>query len=203
MEAELWDQVALCDNWMKRSKPAAWPSMEVQLMATATIPQFMNAMRTTRGTRPSNSLPQEDEIVYKRVAVTGHWSILEFSWACFFVGGLSRICTHEQVRHRIFSYAQESTRVHMPPLPIVAPDDIPNDEKERYKILGPHGTQIMIAGNTGAWAEALRKRNCLRAAPEIRWMSHLITMCIREFSPLIYACCVPDCSKCDEHGCRL
>ncbi|OPZ83289.1 MAG: Thymidylate synthase ThyX [bacterium ADurb.Bin429] len=45
-----------------------------------------------------------------RVLSRGHWSILEHLTFQFAIGGISRACSHQLVRHRIASYAQQSQR---------------------------------------------------------------------------------------------
>jgi thymidylate synthase (FAD) len=40
----------------------------------------------------------------------GHGSIIEHASATFEIGGISRACSHQLVRHRIASYSQESQR---------------------------------------------------------------------------------------------
>lgn len=50
-----------------------------------------------------------DEVFVKKLMNRGHDAMLEFGWMCYkFI--CNRGVTHEIVRHRLFSYAQESTR---------------------------------------------------------------------------------------------
>lgn len=41
---------------------------------------------------------------------SGHDAVLEFAWVSFIVSGISRACSHQLVRHRLFSIMQESQR---------------------------------------------------------------------------------------------
>lgn len=50
-----------------------------------------------------------DEIFVKKLMDRGHDAMLEFGWICYKII-CNRGVTHEIVRHRLFSYAQESTR---------------------------------------------------------------------------------------------
>ncbi len=45
-----------------------------------------------------------------RVLARGHWGILEHLTFTFAIRGISRACSHQLVRHRIASYAQQSQR---------------------------------------------------------------------------------------------
>jgi thymidylate synthase (FAD) len=69
--------------------------------------------------------------IQKRVE-EGHESILEHASASFEIGGISRACSHQLVRHRIASYSQESQRyVDMSDPDWVAPPEIIADDGAR------------------------------------------------------------------------
>ena len=51
-----------------------------------------------------------DKVLTKRVAASGHTSILEHASASFLITGVSRALSHQLVRHRIASYTQQSQR---------------------------------------------------------------------------------------------
>ena len=51
-----------------------------------------------------------DEDLTQRVASSGHTSILEHGSASFLISGVSRVLSHQLVRHRIASYTQQSQR---------------------------------------------------------------------------------------------
>jgi thymidylate synthase (FAD) len=44
----------------------------------------------------------------RHIIDVGHFSVLEHASVSFYITGLSRSCTHELVRHRHFSYSQQS-----------------------------------------------------------------------------------------------
>jgi thymidylate synthase (FAD) len=48
--------------------------------------------------------------ILKRVIVSGHHSVLEHAVYTFSVSGVSRVLTHQLVRHRVASYSQQSQR---------------------------------------------------------------------------------------------
>ena len=59
----------------------------------------------------------------------GHDSVLEHSCVTFKIGGISRACSHQLVRHRIASYSQESQRyVDMTDPKFVVPPSIAENE---------------------------------------------------------------------------
>jgi thymidylate synthase (FAD) len=51
------------------------------------------------------------ERLVREIVASGHLSIVEHGRGpCFFVEGISRSCSHQAVRHRIFTYSQQSQR---------------------------------------------------------------------------------------------
>ena len=57
-----------------------------------------------------NSPHSEKESLLRNVIESGHYSILEHVSMTFLITGLSRAASHQLVRHRIASYAQQSQR---------------------------------------------------------------------------------------------
>lgn len=56
---------------------------------------------------------------------SGHTSILEHASATFFISGVSRVLSHQLVRHRLASYTQQSQRyVNMEGASFIAPESI-------------------------------------------------------------------------------
>jgi thymidylate synthase (FAD) len=46
----------------------------------------------------------------RHIIDVGHFSVLEHASVSFYITGISRSCTHELIRHRHFSYSQQSQR---------------------------------------------------------------------------------------------
>lgn len=68
---------------------------------------------------------ESNELFIKRIAESGHTSILEHASATFLITGVSRSLTHQLVRHRIASYTQQSQRyVDMEEFKFVIPPSI-------------------------------------------------------------------------------
>jgi thymidylate synthase (FAD) len=60
--------------------------------------------------KPLESEAAMGEWLRDRVLKRGHWGILEHLNFSFAIRGISRACSHQLVRHRIASYAQQSQR---------------------------------------------------------------------------------------------
>jgi thymidylate synthase (FAD) len=54
--------------------------------------------------------PDRSGPLVRRVLASGHTSVLEHANFSFSVDGISRACSHQLVRHRVASYAQQSQR---------------------------------------------------------------------------------------------
>ena len=54
--------------------------------------------------------PEKAEILLHKVFKSGHHSILEHVSFTFYISRISRVCSHQLVRHRIASYSQRSQR---------------------------------------------------------------------------------------------
>jgi thymidylate synthase (FAD) len=70
----------------------------------------------------------------KRVIASGHTSILEHAVFTFEISGVSRVTTHQLVRHRIASYAQKSNRV-LRPKEIIIPESVMEVEGYNHDLL--------------------------------------------------------------------
>jgi thymidylate synthase (FAD) len=71
---------------------------------------------------------EETRRFIQRRILEGHESIIEHASASFEIGGISRACSHQLVRHRIASYSQESQRyVDMSSSEWVIPPEIARD----------------------------------------------------------------------------
>lgn len=98
----------------------------------------------------SHHLPNPDTAqpgaYLNNIVAQNHWSVLEHAHFNFYLEGVSRSLTHELVRHRHFSFSQESQRyVAQPPRVVVPPNATADEEHgilycsayvyERYKAL--------------------------------------------------------------------
>lgn len=124
----------------------------------------------------------------------GHLSILEHLNFTFAIEDVSRIMTHQLVRHRHFSFAQMSHRYTKNPKmisdsPLAGSKDVTNmeidcialyykliedgtnPEDARYVLPGTLTTSIFVTGNLRTWIEFISKRTCMRAQHEINFFA--------------------------------
>ena len=89
-------------------------SMKVKLVAYTPDPETLiaKAMRSCRTNESMDELilPKPVEHYIKLAKSTGHLSVLEHASFTFSVKDVSRVLTHQLVRHRVASYSQQSGR---------------------------------------------------------------------------------------------
>jgi len=154
---------------------------------------------------------------------SGHFSPFEHVSFTFALDGLSRICTHQLVRHRVASYSQQSQRyVTMEDPAWVTPPSIqgrPETEKlfaeavreahamyarlvesgipkEDARYILPHGfcTRIVVTMNARELHHFFRLRLCRRAQWEIRETARRMLVLAREAAPGLFCNAGPDCA---------
>ena len=135
----------------------------------------------------------------------GHESVFEHSSFTFRVEGISRVCSHQLVRHRLASYTQQSQRyVNLKNPKFIVPDDVADSEfrdrflkildeasslyrdmiekgvrKEDARFILPQGieTKIVITMN----GRELRHFFTLRCSQEAQWeIRNLAKMMLKE-----------------------
>ncbi len=90
--------------------------MKVTLLQSSPEPikAIYLACRTCYSQKPPTELEPNDEAkmltLIRRTLSSGHHSVLEHATFSFSIEGVSRALTHQLVRHRIASYAQQSQR---------------------------------------------------------------------------------------------
>jgi len=111
--------------------------MEVKLLAYTPEPELLcaKAMRACRTQEPASELelPEQDVARLIRAAKKlGHLSVLEHASFTFSIFGISRVCSHQLVRHRMASYSQQShRRVARKSAEVVVPPSIERNEGAR------------------------------------------------------------------------
>lgn len=145
-----------------------------------------------------------------------HWGVFEHASFTVSVSGVSRSCTHQLVRHRLFSYLQSSSREidfgrsrsdefiipkslkasdrrrakQMIDLAIKTYRDLKRSgvKKEDARFFLPQATpqHIVITGNARNWLHFFYLRMSKRAQWEIREMANLICEKFMEISPVIF-----------------
>lgn len=157
-----------------------------------------------------------------RILRMGHLSVLEHASFTFGVDGISRVTSHQLVRHRVASYSQQSQRyVKFSAPEYVLPETIAADEENSrrftdaveglfslYKDLVDSGvpaedarfllpnaacTRIILTMNARELIHFFRLRCCERAQWEIREMATSMLVLAREKAPFIFRDSGPAC----------
>ena len=158
-----------------------------------------------------------------KIMTLGHHSVLEHASFTFGVEGISRVTSHQLVRHRVASYSQQSQRYvsHVERFDAVMPPSIAADEEARrifdftvgvvhqaYKQLSEMGvaaedaryllpnateTKIILTMNARELLHFFRLRCCERAQWEIRAMAVGMLRLARQVAPTIFRDAGPGC----------
>lgn len=153
----------------------------------------------------------------------GHYSVLEHASFTFAIEGISRVTTHQLVRHRMASFSQQSQRyVKMRKgFPYIIPESIAKDEKlakiykdtikeldkiynkflkhkiaaedARYILPQAVETKIIITANARELLHIFKLRCCNRAQWEIRKVAKTMLKEVKTVAPNIFANAGPPC----------
>ena len=172
-----------------------------------------------------NPEPQQKQKSLKHATDAGHESIIEFAHIVFKASKLSRVTSHQLVRHRLFSFAQVSQR-HSNPRGFIIPPTINDNEvlknkflvgmdylinlynelvdngipreDARYVLAEASETGIFIGGNARQWKHFFEERYCTRAQWEIRELAKKCLVICKQILPNIFDQTYPDCKNCPE-----
>ncbi|HRR91594.1 MAG TPA: FAD-dependent thymidylate synthase [bacterium] len=158
----------------------------------------------------------------KKLESSGHLSPFEHANFTFGIEGISRVTSHQLVRHRIASYSQQSQRyVKMSNGEFVIPPSIKKNSsaselvynlndmamsvynkliqlgipEEDARYILPQGitTKIIVTMNARELLHFFNLRCCLRAQWEIRTMANLMLRKVKEVAPIIFEKAGPSC----------
>ncbi|MBQ9882118.1 MAG: FAD-dependent thymidylate synthase [Synergistes sp.] len=153
---------------------------------------------------------------------SGHLSPFEHASFTFAIEGISRVATHQLVRHRVASYSQQSQRyVSMSGNGCVVPPSVATDAsaaeifkaqaeaacsayeklismgipKEDARFILPHGaeTRIVVTMNARELHHFFALRLCRRAQWEIRETAKAMLREVRGAAPVIFGTAGPSC----------
>lgn len=157
-----------------------------------------------------------------KILELGHLSTLEHVSFTFAVEGVSRVLSHQLVRHRIASYSQQSQRyVSEHDFEAVVPPSIAADkqaqarfaavmsqiraaydelvdlgipkEDARYVLANATETKVVVTMNARALLHFFALRCCTRAQWEIRRLAEDMLQEARRVAPLLFAQAGPSC----------
>ncbi len=157
------------------------------------------------------------------VRTSGHWSVMEHASFTFSVSGVSRVTTHQLVRHRIASYSQQSQRyVDISDGGFVTPSSL-EDGKEgeiyrkhiknaieayskltdmgvpkedaRYILPNAMTSNLVFTMNARALWNFISLRTCRRAQQEIRILAIQMLRLVREKAPAVFRDAGPPCLR--------
>ncbi len=163
------------------------------------------------------------ETYLERIMSMGHHSVLEHASFTFGIEGVSRVTTHQLVRHRIASFSQQSQRYvsHKEEFTSIMPDSIAENsearhifafmsetvhkayaqlielgippEDARYILPNATETKIIMTMNARELLHFFALRCCQRAQWEIREMSIEMLRLARRVAPAIFRNGGPGC----------
>jgi thymidylate synthase (FAD) len=158
-----------------------------------------------------------------KIMSLGHQSVLEHASFTFGVEGISRVTSHQLVRHRVASYSQQSQRYvsHKERFAVVVPPSIAENaefaarfeeqiaalhkaygylveagvpaEDARYLLPNATETKILITMNARELLHFFAVRCCERAQWEIRAMAVEMLKLVRPIAPTIFGKAGPGC----------
>jgi thymidylate synthase (FAD) len=156
----------------------------------------------------------------ERVLTLGHESIAEFADFVFKADGISRVASHQLVRHRVASYAQQSQRYNTyDTLSINIPDGLSYEQAEkmkqaasychnlylellsegvpgeaaRYILPNAATSSIFIKMNARELRHFFSLRLCLTTQTEIRFMAQAMYEIVRRKFPALFVGQFPPC----------
>lgn len=167
-------------------------------------------------------LAQRDTRALEHALASGHESVIEHASFTFAIEGISRVCSHQLVRHRMASYSQQSQRyVQVQDRDgYVIPDSVDEwnflndycyimseiwtiyerlikggvpEEDARYVLPNACKTNIVVTMNARELRHFLKLRLCKRAQWEIRELAERMLDCVKQVSEVLFADVGPAC----------
>ena len=204
--------------------------MNVKLIGFTPNPEKLPGMAaklTHSISKPENlekSSEKELKEILEYVMKLGHTSVIEHSSFTFAISDVSRSLTHQLVRHRIASYAQQSQRyVNLNNPNYVTPPKIKKDKKmkkaydktmqniwkeynkllelgipaedSRYVLPNAACTNIIVTMNARSLLNFFELRCCMHAQWEIRQLANKMLKEAQKVAPIIFKNAGPICKS--------
>ncbi|MEM3397279.1 MAG: FAD-dependent thymidylate synthase [Thermoplasmata archaeon] len=203
--------------------------MKVILLKHTPEPELTVALaaKTCHTRTVEEAMKLSEEEVKKIISIvlkSGHFSVLEHANFTFAIEDVSRVLTHQLVRHRIASYSQQSQRyVKLEDLPFVIPPEIEKNlqskqvflecaqkcmeaynqliemgltiEDARYILPSATKTNIIVTMNARELYHFFSLRCCERSQWEIRELAKEMLKEVKRVAPNIFADAGPECVR--------
>ena len=204
--------------------------MNIELIGFTPNPEKLPAMSaklTHSKTKPKDLDKSSDKellSILEHVMKLGHTSVVEHTSFTFAISDVSRSLTHQLVRHRIASYAQQSQRyVNLKEPNYVVPPKIAKDkemkkayektmeniweqynklldlgipsEDSRYVLPNATCTNIIATMNARSLLNFFELRCCLHAQWEIRKLANKMLREVKRVAPTIFKNAGPTCKS--------
>jgi thymidylate synthase (FAD) len=196
----------------------AWTPHAEEICAAAAYLCYHPANLSNFGSIPPEKVPP----LLSKVITSGHHSVLEHVSFTFAVEGISRVCTHQLVRHRIASYSQQSQRhVQVKETEFVIPPKILSDphtkeifeeslnlsfqayqklinsgisiEDARYLLPQASKSRLVFTMNARELWHFFELRCCEKAQWEIRTLAFWALRKVKEIAPNLFREAGPKC----------
>lgn len=203
--------------------------MKIKLISYTPDPERIVAMSARLCYSPigaeelvENMSAAQIEKLLAKIVEMEHLSTLEHVSFTFAIEGVSRVLTHQLVRHRIASYSQQSQRyVSEHEFESIMPPTIEknaaakekfeqlmntirntydelielgiNKEDARYCLANATETKIVVTMNARTLLHFFQLRCCVRAQWEIRHMAELMLLEAKKVAPLLFKKAGPTC----------
>lgn len=203
--------------------------MKVTLLKYTPEPELTVALaaKTCHTRTVEEAMKLGDDEVRKIISIilkSGHFSVLEHASFTFAIEDVSRVLTHQLVRHRIASYSQQSQRyVKLENFPFIIPPEIEKNpqakeifiacaqkcmeayntlidcglsiEDARYILPSATKTNIIVTMNARELHHFFAMRCCERSQWEIRELSKAMLREVKKVAPNIFANAGPECIR--------
>ncbi|WP_378957020.1 FAD-dependent thymidylate synthase [Pelosinus sp. sgz500959] len=203
--------------------------MKIKLISHTPDPQRMVAMSARLCYSPvgaeelvENMSEVQVEKLLNKIVEMEHLSTLEHVSFTFAIEGISRVLTHQLVRHRIASYSQQSQRyVSEHEFEYITPPSVENHplakekfdqlmdtirstyddlitlgvnkEDARYCLANATETKIVVTMNARTLLHFFQLRCCVRAQWEIRSLAEAMLDEVKKVAPLLFKKAGPTC----------
>jgi thymidylate synthase (FAD) len=204
--------------------------MLIKLLRYTPEPELLCAAAAQTSTKPEGASellkkmePEKAKSLIKNVTGYGHISIIEHATFTFSIEGVSRVLTHQLVRHRIASFTQQSQRYvpHSDSDRYVVPPSIKRNKKAltefkrtmdkvsetykelldlnipledaRYVLPNAAKTNIVLTMNARELRHFFNLRCCERAQWEIREVATEMLKQVKRVAPTIFNKAGPKC----------